>query len=131
MSESSILVVDDEVETVELVRAAFKRRGCKVIGAANGAEGLRLAREHRPAIILIDLMLPGINGFELCRQLRIDPLTLHIPQVILSARESPIDQAEALAAGADRYLVKPVGIKLLVSLVESLIDQSHMRGSLA
>ncbi len=131
MSEASILVVDDELETVELVRAAFKRRGCKVIGAANGHDGLRLAREQRPAIILIDLMLPGINGFELCRQLRIDPLTLHIPQIVLSARESPIDQAEALAAGADRYLVKPVGIKLLVSLVESLIDQNHMRGSLA
>jgi DNA-binding response OmpR family regulator len=127
MSEPSILVVDDELETVELVRAAFKRRGCNVIGAMNGYDGLRLAREHRPAVILIDLMLPGINGFELCRQLRIDPLTLHIPQVILSARESPIDQAEALAAGADRYLVKPVGIKMLVGLVESLIDRPHTR----
>ncbi len=128
MSEPSILVVDDELETVELVRAAFKRRGCNVIGAMNGYDGLRLAREHRPAVILIDLMLPGINGFELCRQLRTDPLTLHIPQVILSARESPVDQAEALAAGADRYLVKPVSIKMLVGLLESLIDQHHTRG---
>lgn len=121
MSQPSILVVDDEVETVELVQAAFKRRGCGVIGATNGRDGLRLAREHRPAVILIDLMLPGINGFELCRQLRTDPLTAHIPQVILSARESPIDQAEALAAGADCYLIKPVGVKALVGMVESLI----------
>ncbi|CAG0934995.1 Transcriptional regulatory protein AfsQ1 [Thermoflexales bacterium] len=131
MSQPSILVVDDELETVELIRAAFKRRRCNVIGALNGRDGLRLAREHRPAIILIDLMLPGISGFELCRHLRADPITAHIPQVILSARESPVDQAEALAAGADRYLVKPVGIKILVSMVEGLIDQHHLRDCLA
>ena len=121
MSQPSILIVDDELETVELVRAAFKRHHFTVIGAMNGRDGLRLAHEHRPAIILIDLMLPGLNGFELCRHLRADPITAHIPQVILSARESPVDQAEALAAGADRYLVKPVRIKMLVGLVESLI----------
>jgi len=130
MFQPSILIVDDELETVELVRAAFKRRGYTIIGAMNGRDGLRLAREHRPAIILIDLMLPGISGFELCGQLRIDPITAHIPQVILSARESPIDQAEALAAGADQYLVKPVSIKLLVGLVEGLIEQHHTRDGL-
>lgn len=123
MSQHLILVVDDELETVELVQAAFKRSDCVVLGAMNGRDGLQLAREHCPAVILIDLMLPGLNGFELCRLLRDDPITAHIPQVILSARESSADQTEALAAGADRYLVKPVGIKALVSLVEGLIDQ--------
>ena len=105
MSHHMILVIDDELETIELIQAAFKRSGCIVLGAVNGREGLRLACEHRPAIVLIDLMLPGLDGFELCRQLRDDPRTAHIPRVILSARYSLADQADALAAGADRYVV--------------------------
>jgi DNA-binding response OmpR family regulator len=118
-----ILVIDDELEAVELIQAAFKRRGRPVLGAANGHEGLRLAHEHRPAIILIDLMLPGLDGFEVCRQLRDDHRTAHIPRVILSARNSQADQVDALAAGADRYVVKPVGVKTLIGLVEGLIGQ--------
>ena len=118
-----ILVVDDELDTIELVQAAFKRSGCIVLGAVNGCDGLHLAREHIPAIILIDLMLPGLDGFELCRQLRDDPSTAHIPRVILSARNSLADQADALAAGADRYVVKPVGVKALIGLVEGLIGR--------
>jgi two-component system cell cycle response regulator len=72
---------------------------------------------------LIDVMLPELNGFELCRRLRDNPTTAHIPRVILSACDSLADQTEALAAGADRYLAKPVGIKTLIGLVEGLIDQ--------
>ncbi len=123
MSQHMILVIDDELETIELIQAAFKRNGCTVIGAINGHEGLHLAREHQPAIILIDLMLPGLDGFELCRQLRDDPRTAHIPRVILSARDSLADQTDALQAGADRYMVKPVGMKTLLGLVEGLIGQ--------
>ena len=123
MSQHLILIVDDEVETIELVQAAFRRSSCAVLGAVTGRDGLRLARERHPALILIDLMMPELNGFELCRQLRDDPTTAHIPRVIFSARESLAAQAEALAVGADRYLVKPVGMKALVGLVEGLIDQ--------
>jgi CheY-like chemotaxis protein len=129
MSHDLILVVDDEVETVELVRAIFERRGYDVVGALHSREGLRLAREHGPTVILIDLMMPDLNGFELCRQLRDDPLTARIPRVIFSARESASDQAEAVAAGADRYLVKPVRMQHLIGVVEGLIDQR--RGSAA
>jgi two-component system, OmpR family, alkaline phosphatase synthesis response regulator PhoP len=123
MSQRLILVIDDEVDTVELVEAAFQRRGCEVIGAWNGSIGLQLARERRPALILIDLMLSEINSFEVCRRLRHDPALAHIPRVILSARASLTDQAAASAAGADRYLMKPVGIKVLVSVVEELLPQ--------
>jgi DNA-binding response OmpR family regulator len=117
-----ILVIDDELDTIELIQAAFRRSGCMVQGAINGQDGLQIAREHMPALIMIDLMLPGLDGFELCRQLRGDPLTAHIPRVILSARDSLADQAAALAAGADRYLVKPVRLKALVALVEGLLE---------
>jgi CheY-like chemotaxis protein len=124
MSPPVILVIDDEWETIELLEAAFKRCGCTVLGAMNGREGLRLVREHCPAIVLIDLMLPGLSGFEICGHLRDDPNTTHIPRVILSACDSLADQAEALTAGADRYVVKPVKIKALIGLVEGLIGWS-------
>ncbi len=123
MPHHLLLVVDDELETIELIQAAFKRNNCTVIGARTGHEGLRLAQEHGPAIILIDVMLPGFNGFELCRQLRDNPATTNIPRVMLSACDSLTDRMEALAAGADRYLTKPVRIKSLVGLVEGLISQ--------
>jgi CheY-like chemotaxis protein len=123
MSQQIILVIDDELDTIELIQAAFKRSGCIVRGAMNGEVGLQLAREHIPAIILIDLMLPGLDGFDLCRQLRDDPLTAHIPRVILSASNSQADQADALAAGADQYVAKPVKLKALIALVEGLVGQ--------
>lgn len=123
MAQLMILVIDDELDTIDLIQAAFRRSGYTVVGAVNGHEGLQLAREQRPAVILIDLMLPGLDGFDLCRQLRSDPQTAHIPRVILSARDSQADQGDALAAGADRYVVKPVRVKTLISLVEGLIGQ--------
>ena len=123
MSQRLILVIDDEVDTIDLIEAAFGRRGYEVIGAWNGQTGLQLARERRPAIILIDLMLPEISGFEVCQQLSHDAATAHIPRVILSARNSLADQADALAAGADRYVVKPVGMKVLIGLIEGLIGR--------
>lgn len=124
MSELTLLIVDDEVDMVELVQVAFERRGYAVIGALNGRDGLRLACEHRPAIILVDLLLPEIDGFELCRQLRANPITARIPVVILSARDSLVDQADALAAGADRYLAQSVGMKVLAGVVDGLIGSA-------
>ena len=124
MSQRLILVIDDEVDTIDLIEAAFQRRGYEVIGAWNGQAGLQLARERHPAVILIDLMLPEISGFDVCRRLYHDAATAHIPRVILSAQASQADQATAAAAGADRYLLKPVRIKTLVTVVEDLLLQN-------
>lgn len=121
MTQRMILVVDDEVETIELVQAVLNRNGFAVGGALNGPDGLRLARDAAPAMIMIDIMLPELNGFELCRQLRADPMTTRIPRVIISARDSLADQIEALESGADRYLVKPMKVRTLVALIEDLI----------
>ena len=125
MSHHMILIVDDEPDTIELIKAVFKRRGYGVLGCTDGHDGLRLARAHLPAIILIDLMLPGLNGFEICRRLRDDPSTAYIPRVIVSACDSLDDQVKALAAGADRYMVKPVSMKALIELVEDLIGRPY------
>jgi CheY-like chemotaxis protein len=124
MPQRLILVIDDEVDTIDLIEIAFRRRGYEVIGAWNGLAGLQLAHERHPAVILIDLMLPEISGFDVCRRLYQDAATKHIPRVILSAQASQVDQAAAAAAGADRYLMKPVRMKTLVSVVEDLLPQN-------
>ena len=121
MPNQPILVIDDETDTIEFIRIMFSMRGREVIGAVQGEEGLRLARELQPAAILLDVMMPEMNGFEVCRRLRADPVMAHIPIVILSARASPIDQAEGVAVGADQYVVKPINVKALAGLVETLI----------
>ena len=123
MSNQPILVIDDETDTIEFIRIMFSMRGHEVVGALQGEEGLRLARELQPAVILLDVMMPEMNGFEVCRRLRADPVMARIPIVILSARASPIDQAEGVAVGADQYVVKPINVKALAGLVETLIAQ--------
>ena len=123
MAQQPILVIDDEVDTIEFIRVMFSMRGREVIGALHGEEGLRLAREIQPTVILLDVMMPGMSGFEVCRRLRADPELAHIPIVILSARGSPVDQAEGVAAGADRYVLKPIAVKALASLIEALTAQ--------
>jgi DNA-binding response OmpR family regulator len=124
MSQRLILVIDDEVDTIDLIEIAFQRRGYEVIGALDGRAGLQLAHDRRPAVILIDLMLPEISGFDVCWRLYQDTATTHIPRVILSAQASQVDQAAAVAAGADRYLMKPIRMKTLVSAVEDLLPQA-------
>ena len=129
MSEPVILVIDDEADTIEFIRAVCKRRGLRVIGALTGREGLALARSERPALILIDLLLPEINGFEICRELCADPNTAHIPKAVFSASVSVEDQRAAAAAGADQYLLKPIGVKLLTSVVDALLARSSAHSS--
>ena len=121
MSEPLVLVIDDEPDMIDYIRAACTRHGKRVIGAPNGREGLTLARSAQPDVILVDLLLPGMNGLEICRQLCADPATAHIPKVVLSASISIEDQLAATAAGADRYMLKPIGVKALIKLVDDLL----------
>ena len=129
MSEPVVLIIDDEEETIEFIRAVCKRRGLQVIGASSGREGLALARSERPAVILIDLLMPELNGFEICRELGADPVTAHIPKAVLTASASVEDQRAAAAAGADQYLLKPAGVKLLTSAINDLLALSAAQSS--
>ena len=121
MPKDSILIIDDDPDTIEFLRIVFTVRGRELTGAHTGAEGLRLARERRFDLILVDVMMPDIDGYEVCRRLRADPVTATIPIVILTARSSLVDQTQGLEAGADRFLIKPVGISILTGLADSLI----------
>ncbi len=123
MPKDSILIIDDDPDTIEFLRIVFTVRGRELTGAHTGTEGLRLARERRFDLILVDVMMPDIDGYEVCRRLRADPATATIPIVILTARSSLVDQTLGLEAGADRFLIKPVGISILTGLADTLIAE--------
>ena len=102
-----ILVVDDEPEAVELVEFNLKQAGFDVATAVDGAEALKKARAVSPALILLDLMLPEIDGLEVCKLLRRDPATAGIPIIMLTAKAAEIDRVLGLELGADDYVTKP------------------------
>ena len=111
-----ILVVDDEPSIVLAVRDEMAFEGFEVDSAPDGPSGLRRARESRPDVLLVDLMLPGLNGFEICRQLRTDLPDLWI--IVLTARGQEVDRVTGFEAGADDYIVKPFSLRELVARVK-------------
>lgn len=125
MRRDNILIIDDDPDTLEFLRIVFNVRGRDVVGAQTGKEGLRLAGQQVFDLILVDIMMPDIDGYEVCRRLRADPATAQIPLVIITARSTLLDQTQGLEAGADRFLIKPVGISMLMNLADELITRHH------
>ena len=125
------LVVDDAPELRLVFTSLFKSLGATVLTARDGEAGLALAREQRPDILCLDLMLPTVGGLEVCRQLKADPQTAGIPVLIVSARRMPQDRAEARRAGADAYLTKPVSRDEFLTLVRSLLWQRQVAAGAA
>ena len=123
---SSVLIIDDDPETVEFLEIVLTQRKYEVLRAETGAQGVELARAQRPALALIDISMPGMDGYDVCRQLRADPNTQHIAIMLLTARSSLADQAAGIEAGADMFVVKPVGVARLLDLIEQL---AQLRGS--
>ena len=118
-----ILVVDDEPEAVELVEFNLKQAGFDVATAADGAEALKKARAVSPALILLDLMLPEIDGLEVCKLLRRDPVTAGIPIIMLTAKAAEIDRVLGLELGADDYVTKPFSPRELVLRIRKILDR--------
>jgi two-component system, OmpR family, alkaline phosphatase synthesis response regulator PhoP len=111
-----ILIVDDEPSIILAVKDEMCFEGLEVDSAADGPSGLRKAQEWRPDVLLLDLMLPGLNGFEICRRLRV-----HLPDlwiIVLTARGKEVDRVTGFEAGADDYLVKPFSLRELVARVK-------------
>ncbi len=123
MANELILVIDDEVETIELLSTALGRRGYEVISAIDGEEGLQLIRKRKPALLLLDLMMPRLSGYEVCSQLRADPQTADLLILVLSASGTIAAEKDALAAGANRFVLKPVSLKVLMNVVESMLNE--------
>ena len=116
-----ILVVDDEPDAVELVLFNLKGAGYDVVSAADGAEALKHARTFAPDLILLDVMLPEVDGLEVCKLLRRDPATSGIPIIMLTAKAAEIDRILGLELGADDYVTKPYSPRELVLRVKSLL----------
>ena len=120
-----LLVVEDEVDLQEVLAYNLRRAGHEVLAALRGQEGLRLAREKRPALVLLDLMLPDLPGTEVCRALKADPATRAIPVVILTARGDEPDRVIGFELGADDYVVKPFSVRELVLRVEAVLRRGQ------
>ena len=114
-----ILVVDDESDLVSVLRFGLEIEGFEVIDAADGEEGLRLAREARPTLMLLDLMLPKMDGYKVCRTLKFDERYKRMPIIILSARSGEQDRKLALEMGADAFVSKPYDMKDLVAKIRA------------
>ena len=116
-----ILVVEDEADIRELLRFNLEREGFSVLDAADGPQALDMARRHTPALVLLDVMLPGLDGFEVCRRLGAQTETAHIPILMLTARGEEMDRVVGLSLGADDYVVKPFSVRELMLRVRAVL----------
>lgn len=122
-NKPKILVVDDEPDLLELIDVNFKAAGFEVVSAMTGQEALRKAQQLRPALIVLDLMLPELDGLEVCKALRRDRSTAAIPVLILTARATEVDRILGLELGADDYVTKPFSIRELVLRARNLLQR--------
>jgi two-component system response regulator RegX3 len=117
----TVLLVEDERDIAGLVRYHVEKAGMRFVHAADGATALRLAHAERPDIVILDLMLPGLDGLEVCRQLRRDAQTRRVPIIMLTARGEEVDRVVGLELGADDYVVKPFSPRELVARIRAVL----------
>ena len=125
MSKGMILVIDDEEDLIELVRYNLNKEGFEVAGASDGESGLVQAKRNKPDVVIIDLMLPGIDGLEVCRALRAGSETSHIPLIMLTAKGSESDRIVGLELGADDYITKPFSPRELTARIKALLRRTR------
>jgi two-component system cell cycle response regulator DivK len=123
MAGELILVVEDNDKNRKLVRDVLTAKGYRLVEAETGEDGVRLARDEHPALVLMDIQLPGINGIEALRQLRADPATAGIPVIAVTASAMTQDRQKILAAGFDAYQSKPISIRPFLDLVREVLDR--------
>lgn len=119
----SILAVDDSPVITEMIRDAFSAEGYKVMVAQDGAQALRMALENNPDLIIADISMPGMDGWELCSQIRLNPFTSFIPFIFLTARTEAPDRIRGLQMGADDYLTKPFEMDELIARVHLIFQR--------
>lgn len=125
-----ILIIEDEADLSDIIAFNLTKAGYTTLQALDGAEGLDLAMRERPDLLLLDLMLPKLNGMEVARRLRADPSTASIPIIMLTAKAEEGDQLDGLTAGADDYITKPFSIPILLARIEAVLRRaSSMDGA--
>ena len=121
MAKGKILIVEDDRDIVEMVEYNLKEEGYATISALNGEDGVNLAGSEQPDLIILDIMLPVIDGFEVCRTLKSDDKTSHIPIIILSAKSQETDKVVGLELGADDYVTKPFSPRELIARIRAIM----------
>jgi len=127
MSKGTICIVEDEEDIREMLEIQLKREGYTVLSAETGESGLRLIREHNPQLVLLDLMLPGMDGFDVCRAMRAQKNTRTIPVIMLTARGEEADIVTGLEIGADDYVTKPFSLRVVVSRIKSVLRRGEQK----
>ena len=122
--EKTILVVEDEEDLRTLLVMRLKVSHFRVLTAGDGDQGLAVIRGKKPDLVILDLMLPKVTGYELCRMIKFDENLKSIPIIILSALEMQVDRDRALEAGADAYFIKPLDLGLLMAKINQLLQPS-------
>ncbi len=125
---AKVLIVEDDLESLKLIGLVLQSRGYQIIAAQSGLQALNKAVSEAPDLVLLDVMMPGMDGYEVARRLRADPRTATIPIIMLTARGQVTDKVAGFEAGADEYLVKPVHPAELVTRIESLLARSSRLG---
>jgi two-component system cell cycle response regulator DivK len=120
-----ILIIEDNAKNLKLVRDVLQFKGYTTLEATTAAEGLRLAREQLPALVLMDILLPDFDGITALARLRADQATRAIPVIALSASAMPDDQEKIISSGFDAYLTKPIQIKGFIELVERFMGKAE------
>ncbi|MFB3886022.1 MAG: response regulator [Thermodesulfobacteriota bacterium] len=123
MSQKKILVVDDEIDLVETIRFPLEMEGYNVLTSHNGEDALNQARKENPDLILLDLMLPKLDGYKVCRLLKFDERYKHIPILMLTAKTQEKDKLLGKETGADEYITKPFDIDVLMKKVKAYLDK--------
>ena len=121
MAGELILIVEDNEKNLKLVRDVLQFKGYQTVEASNGEDGVRLAKERHPALVLMDIQLPGMNGIEALQRLRADPVTRGIPVIAVTASAMTQDRRQILAAGFDGYQAKPISVKGFLQAVREML----------
>ena len=125
-----ILIVEDEANIRQLVRYNLEKEGFQVMEAADGLQGLRTAQREKPDLVLLDLMLPGMDGLEVCRTLKGAPATSALPIIMLTARAEEVDKIIGLELGADDYMTKPFSPRELTARIKAVLRRSQKETAL-
>ena len=125
MGKPTILVVDDEEDILELVKLHLSREGFTVVLAETGEQALKLVQTQPPGLVVLDLMLPGVDGLDVCKRMKADPRTRQIPIVMLTAKGEEADIVTGLELGADDYMTKPFSGKVLVARIRRILRRER------
>jgi two-component system, OmpR family, phosphate regulon response regulator PhoB len=128
---SKILIVEDDPDIRELLRFNLEKAGYTLLLAEDGEQALELARKHTPDIILLDLMLPGVDGLEVCRTLKKDPELQRLPIIMVTAKGEELDRVVGLELGADDYVVKPFSLREVSLRIRKLLDRKEKQAASA